>query len=101
MPLRVRRTRSPGAPPADCRGARIRVISAGNRVIVANRREGKVEISARAIFLTVFALIVSLGLMYVVWRLIGKLESDDHDGLEIRHDGDRNDESDKGDKEGL
>jgi len=49
-------------------------------------RVGKYIISFRAIFLIVFALIVSMGLMIAVWRIIGKLESDDHEHGEDKHD---------------
>ena len=96
MPSWAGRRRRPSEPPADRLTARIRVLSRGNRVIVTGRREGKVEISARAIFLTVFALVVSLGLMYVVWRLIGKLESDDHDTYDDRRHGDQGDKDQTG-----
>ncbi len=43
------------------------------------RSEGIVKISLKAIILIVFAVIVSLALMIAVWRIIGKLEVDDHD----------------------
>ncbi len=42
-----------------------------------NRREGKVKISLKAIILIAFALIISVALMIAVWKIIGKLDSDD------------------------
>ena len=44
----------------------------------------------KAIILIVFALIVSLGLMFAVWKMIGKLETDDHE----HHGDDHGDDKD-------